>query len=265
MLKSTDEAGERAPARHGGLRDGPGGTSWTGPSRERPGQHDRCPALPGLLRGKLCEQLARRPASRRASGQFLYFIGEPAKSLYFLKSGLVKTSRTSPAGVEMILQLHRPGEILGELCFCTGERLEQAVTLESSEVVEIPLADLLAQFRRAPETALDLVVALSERLGDMHDRLQSLAFEPAMERLARTLLMLADTLGEDTPEGTQITHYVRQEELAQMVAARREVVSGLLNRLREHGLIHYSRKGPISVRRNALRAYVDSLTRETGK
>jgi len=47
--------------------------------------------------------------------------------------------------------------------------------------------------------------------------------------------------------------------------ARREVVSGLLNRLRERGLIRYSRKGPISVQRDALRSYLDALSREAGK
>lgn len=85
------------------------------------------------------------------------------------------------------------------------------------------------------------------------------------ERLARTLVILADTLGEDTPEGTHIVHYVRQEELAQMLAARREVVSGLLNRLRERGLISYSRKGEITVHRAPLQAYLDSLGKASGK
>ena len=224
--------------------------------------HGRCQTLSGLLRGGLCEQLARRPGLQRGAGRFLYFIGEPARSLYFLKSGLVKTSRMSPDGNETILQLHRAGDVLGELCFCVGTRLEQAVTLEPSEVVEIPLVDILAQLRHAPDAALELVHVLAERLGTMHDRVESLAVEPAIERLARTLLLLADSLGEETPGGTQITHYVTQEELAQMVAARREVVSGLLNRLRKLGLIQYSRKSAISVRRDALQAYVDSLRRQ---
>ena len=108
----------------------------------------------------------------------------------------------------------------------------------------------------SPRAAL----ALCERLGDLSNRLQSLSFEPAIVRLLRTLLILADTLGEAAPGGTQIVPYVRQEELAQMIAARREVVSGLLNRLRADGLIDYPRKGHISVHRNALKAYLDSLT-----
>jgi Mn-dependent DtxR family transcriptional regulator len=45
-----------------------------------------------------------------------------------------------------------------------------------------------------------------------------------------------------------------------MIAARREVVSGLLNRLRASGLIDYSRKGHIRVHRDSLKAYLESLT-----
>ena len=227
--------------------------------------HARCGALSGLLRGKLCQRLATRPARRIARGRYLYLIGDSAASLYLVKSGLIKTIRTSPAGEELLLHLHGPGEILGELCFCTAERREHAVALETSEVVEIPLDDLAAQLRRTPEAALDMVEELADRLGRISTQLQSLALEPTVARLARTLLILADTLGEITPHGVQITHYVRQEELAQMIAARREVVSGLLNRLRERGLIDYSRKGQISVHRAELDAYLATLTKANRK
>jgi CRP/FNR family cyclic AMP-dependent transcriptional regulator len=223
-------------------------------------EHERCSVVSGLLRGKLCDQLVPRPARHIAAGQYLYFAGEAAKSVFFLRSGLVKTSRTSPAGDDMILQLHRAGDILGESCFCTGKRHEDALALEPSEITEILIEDLLAQLQRSPDATRDLVMALCERLGDLSSRLQSLSFEPTIVRLVRTLLMLADTLGEPAAADTHIVHYVRQEQLAQMIAARREVVSGLLNRLRASGLIDYSRKGHISVRRDPLKAYLDSLT-----
>lgn len=226
-------------------------------------QHLRCTAVSGQLRGSLCEQLASRPARRTSAGQPLYVVGDRADSIYLVKTGLVKTSRASWNDGELIVQLHGPGNILGELCFCDGKRRESAVVLEPSEIVEIPVADIRAQLQRNPEAALDLVGALSEALAAAHERLHSLAFESTEERLSRTLLLLCDTLGEDTPDGggTYITHYIRQEVLAQMISARREVVSGLLNRLRERGLISYPRKGQISVHRNLLRAYLNSLAR----
>jgi CRP/FNR family transcriptional regulator len=213
----------------------------------------------GALRGNLCRQLARRPARHVAAGQYLYFAGDPAKSLYLVKTGLIKTSRVSLSGGEMILEFHRPGELFGELCFCTGVRHEQARALEPSEVVEILVSDLSAHLSRNPDASFDLMEALCDRLAGAYGRLQSLTFESTLERLARMLLLLADMLGEATPDGVHITHYIRQEELAQLVAARREVVSTLLNQLRDRGLIDYSRKGSISVRRDLLQEYIRSL------
>lgn len=235
------------------------GPSSPGSADSRYVEHERCGVVSGLLRGKLCSQLLPRPARHIAAGQYLYFAGEAARSVFFLRSGLVKTSRTSPAGDDMILQLHRTGDILGESCFCVGKRHEDALALEPSEVVEILIEDLLAQLQKNPDATRDLVTALCERLGDLSSRLQSLSFEPTIVRLVRTLLILADTLGETAPEGTHIVHYVRQEQLAQMIAARREVVSSLLNRLRASGLIDYSRKGHISIHRDSLKAYLESL------
>ena len=261
MSHAARLTGEGSTGGRGGAPSG----GWPGLDGPPARQHAGCRALSGVLRGALCEQLARRPGRRVVAGEFLYLTGDRAKSLYYLRAGLAKTSRVSPAGEELIVRIHRPGEIFGELCVCAGERREQAMALEPSDVVEILLDDLLAQLRRSPDAALDLVTALCERLGEAYARVQSLSFEPAAERLARTLLMLADTLGEATSDGVHIAHYVRQEELAQMIAARREVVSGLLNRLRERGLIDYSRKGPISVNRAALQAHLDALARHTEK
>src|SRR5215212_5481169 len=109
------EQGTTAPV---GATPPAAGAGASGRSTLVPVHHAQCLELSGMLRGKLCEQLSRRPARRVLHGEFLYFAGEPARSLYFLRRGLVKTSRVAPDGRELILQLHRPGEIFGELCFC---------------------------------------------------------------------------------------------------------------------------------------------------
>ncbi|MGH7638254.1 MAG: Crp/Fnr family transcriptional regulator [Gemmatimonadaceae bacterium] len=188
----------------------------------------------------------------------MFVTGDRADSVYLVKSGLARTSLASKNG-ELMMQLYVPGQIFGELCFCSRTRRESAAAVESSEIIEIPLTDLVEQLRRTPESALDFIVALTEQLAASNERLHSLAFESAMERLCRTLLLLTETLGEESPDGIHITRYIHQEQLAQLVAARREVVSGLLNRLRERGLIRYPRKGQISVHKVQLQEYLKSL------
>ena len=222
--------------------------------------HASCTVLSGIFRGQLCEQLARGPGRNVEAGELLYTMGQPAESVYLVRRGLMKTSLVSPGGQELTLRLYPAGDILGELCLCTGERREQAVALETSKVVEIPLAALLRSVRQDSQTALEFASAVCEHLADAHEGLRSLSFDPVTERLARALLGLADRLGETGARGRRIAHHITQEELARMIGARREVVSSLLNRLRTDGLISYTRRGFIEIDREALKAYIDSIS-----
>jgi CRP/FNR family cyclic AMP-dependent transcriptional regulator len=222
--------------------------------------HTQCVAVSELLRGKLCHELGRRPSRRVQAGEFLYHMGEPARSVYLLRRGLIKTAMVSPGGHELTLRIHKAGDILGELCLCVDERREQAMALEVSEVVEIPLDLLLGRLRQDAEAALDFATAASSHLLQTYQRLQSLSVEPAIGRLTRTLLELASHVGKPTAQGTQIAHHITQEELARLISARREVVSSLLNQLRKAGFISYSRRGFIVIDRQALGDLLDSIS-----
>src|ERR687897_2805548 len=156
--------------------------------QDRLADHSQCVAVSHLFRGKLCAELGRKPARHVQSGEFLYHMGEAARSVYLVRGGLIKTSMVSPGGHELTLRIHKAGDILGELCLCADERREQAVALEESQIVEIPLDLLIARLRRDPEAALDFAAAASEHLLQTYQRLQSLSVEPAMGRLTRTLL-----------------------------------------------------------------------------
>ncbi len=209
---------------------------------------------------RIGEKLAGGPGRNVEAGKLLYSMGQPAESIYVVRRGLMKTSLISPGGQELTLRLYPTGDILGELCLCTGERREQAMALEPSEVVEIPLAALLRTVRQDAQAALELASAVCAHLADAYEGLRSLSFDPVNERLARALLGLSDRVGETGALGRRIAHHITQEELAHLVGARREVVSGLLNRFRADGLISYTRGELIEVDRSALEAYVDSIT-----
>ena len=220
--------------------------------------HAQCVTLSSRLRGKLCEQMASLPGRHVRAGESIYLMGNPAQSLFLLRSGLVKTSMRSSEGEELTLRIYKPGEILGELCLCGGGRRDEAIALEDSKVTEIPLVTLMSQLKRDPETALELATTMCERLADAYERVESQSWETVLERLVRVLLKLAADLGESSAECTHIGHYLKQEELAKIVGARREVVSGLLNRLRDSGHISYSPRGYIAVNRATLQAYVNA-------
>jgi CRP-like cAMP-binding protein len=223
-------------------------------------EHGECAAFGGSVRGRLCQHLAQLPPRQLDSGQHLYRAGNPARSLFLVQSGLIKTSTVSPEGEELTFRLGKPGDLVGELCLCGGNRREDAVALEPSAVVEMSLAALLGRLREDPETAVEFAGAVCDRLAEAYEQIASLSWDTVLYRLVRTLLRLADELGHPAEDGTSL-HYIKQEELARLVGARREVVSGLLNRLRVSGHISYSARGAITVRTGSLHQFLEARSR----
>lgn len=232
------------------------------PARHRRIDHAQCVVLTAQFRGKLCDQLAHHPARSVAAGEFLYLAGEEARSVFLVRSGLVKTEMVSSSGQELTLSVYGPGDVLGELCLCTGERREQARALEASTVVELPLDLLIRRLREDPQAALDFISTVCRHLADAYARLHSLSVDQVTERVVRTLLRLAHDLGQTAAGGTRIGHRITQEELARLIGARREVVSGVLNRLRDGGFISYKRGSLMVVNREALHALLCSIEGE---
>jgi len=222
--------------------------------------HAQCVALSNMLRGKLCDQLAgERTARRLALGHYLYTAGEAAKSVYYVRSGLLKTSIISEDGRELILRMHKPREILGELCFCDGLRKEQATALEDSELVEIPLDDLMLQMQKDRQLLADFMALMGRFLADSYDNLPIFFFQRTMQRLVQILMRLGDDLGEPFGDRIKIPHHIKQEELAAMIGAPRQVVSSLLNQLRDLRLVSYAHKGSLTIDKEALKHYLRSI------
>jgi CRP/FNR family transcriptional regulator, cyclic AMP receptor protein len=209
-----------------------------------------------MIRGRLCEQLMDLPARRFERGEILYRTGDRADSIHFVRKGLVQASAFSESGGELILGLYPSGQILGELCFCDRARREQATAIEPSEVVELSFEALVGHLQKSQEAMHDFLTMVCERLASAHDQILVFASEEALQRLARALLRLSEELGAPTDDGVEIGHDFTQADLARMIAASREVVSSSLKRLREAGLVHYTRKGRLTVKPDALRAYL---------
>lgn len=214
--------------------------------------HRQCVALSSCFRGKLCDLLIARPGRSVAKGASIYRAGDPAQSVFFLRQGLVKLTSITEDGRELILRLHQPGDVFGDLCHCTGERREQAVMMEEGEVVELSFEDFVSHLQHHRPALLLFLSNVAQQLSSAYEQIQTLSFSSTMERLVRTLGRLADEFGESEGEWVRLTHYFRQDDLAQMIGARREVVSTLLNRLRDQGAIAYARKDGLLIRRAAL-------------
>ena len=217
-------------------------------------------ARSSVVQHGLCETFMTRAPRTFQTGQIIYNIGDIARSAFYVRRGLVKLTALSEDGKEIILAMRRPGEIFGEFCLCSLLRNEIVTTMESSEVVEIRFEELVRRIQENQDEFYTLLISVCERLSKAYQVIEELSFDELPNRLAKVLLRLADEYGNETDSGTELSCYITQEELAQMVSARREVVSAALNRLRDQGLIDYARKSKMIIHQEDLTAYVEKKT-----
>jgi CRP/FNR family transcriptional regulator, cyclic AMP receptor protein len=210
-------------------------------------------ALAGIFRGRFCDILLRdRVARPFAEGAVIYELGDTQRALWFVRRGVVKVGTITAAGREIIYDVRKDGDVVGELCTFVPVRRDRAVVVEPSELICVALDEALTALAQHPAALQDLVALFGAALAEAYDQLNSVAHDDLMHRVVKTLRSLAHKLGEARGELVEIATYLTQDELAQMVMARRERVSTALNLLRQRGVVQYSPRGRLRVDMRAL-------------
>lgn len=212
--------------------------------------------LSSIFRGRLCQTLLQNRSSQKyEKSDVLYDIGDIGGSFFFIRSGLVKIGTITEGGEEVIFDIRKAGEAVGELSASTSVRVDRAVALESTEAVAVSYEEILETIQKNPQLLKELIRLFCDSLLNAYEQVTSLAFRGTLQRLTRTLLDLAGHLGRPAGDRVEITAHLTQEEIAQMVAARRERISLGLSHLRRHGMVAYTPHGHLLVDPGALRDY----------
>ncbi|MGH9199636.1 MAG: Crp/Fnr family transcriptional regulator [Vicinamibacterales bacterium] len=208
-----------------------------------------------MRKTKLVASLFTGPARQVARNTRIFRAGEPAISLFFLASDLVKLTDISTSGDEIVVELHRSGEIFGELCFRGGVQDYSATAIERAEIREIRADLLVRQVRTRPDVLMELLGELSGRLAAAHGELQALLSQTVLVRLGAKLLDLV-TESKTGSDWLDLPHDFHHEELAQMLHVRRETVTRAITNLKELGLLATGGRGRVRVHRTEMRRFV---------
>ena len=184
--------------------------------------------------------------------EVLYDLGDTERILFLIRHGVVKTGTTTGAGREIIYDLRKDGDVVGELCAIETVRRERAVAVERTEAVPVNIDEVLDILARQPDLLRQFVGALCGGLAEAYAQVNRMAEDSVSRGLNNVLRRLATKLGRPTGGLVEIAAYVTQEELAQMVVARRERVSTSLNSLRRRGVVHYTARGHLLLNAPAL-------------
>ena len=159
--------------------------------------------------------------------------GERGDTMFVILSGRVKVFSSNREGKEVILDMHGPGETIGEMALDEGLRSASVVTLESTTCSLIS-RDMMRRYVTAnPDFALQLIAKLIRRTRIAVENVKRLALLDVYGRLTSLLISL-------TPEQCGVgvlTERMTQQELAERVGASRDMVSRILHDLAEGGSV----------------------------
>lgn len=183
------------------------------------------------------------------AGSNLFWEGDAASKLYYIRSGRVKLRKTTEDGKEFILSILQKGDLIGELGgFDESFYSFSAEVSETAELGVIQVKDLeIILYQHG-----DFAVQFTKWMGLMHRVTQS-KFRDLMlygkpGALASTLIRMSNSYGVACEDGIRINVKLSNTELAEMIGTTREGVNRMLSSLKGEGTISMER-GTIMIHR----------------
>jgi CRP/FNR family transcriptional regulator, cyclic AMP receptor protein len=207
-----------------------------------PGSFESCPLLAGISPDELKRDCpgARIVAIRHRAT--IYRQGEAARSIYCVLDGQVSLARGNDAGATLTTGVLAAGEFFGTALGGAAVAEDTAKAKGAVSLWRAPLEEFRCLLQRHPDASWQFVSSLARRQRQMERRLESFAFKRVEARLAETFRELSGGFATRCEHGFGQHLRLSQQELADLVGASRPVVSTILNRLRDQGVLGYSRE-----------------------
>ena len=158
--------------------------------------------------------------------------------MYIILDGEAKVLNTTRKDKEMLVTMHRSGDFFGELSLIDGKTSPASVIAAKDSVTAIiskkDFSSLLFSQSKVLENLLQI---LCSRFRDSIKKIQMLNFNNGAERIRMLFLMLSETYGNTTDEGTILNIRLLHQDIAGMTGLTRETVTRILDKWKRSGEI----------------------------
>ena len=187
----------------------------------------------------ILRSLARSAVEKRlAKDEILFIAGDEAAGLYVVIEGSVRAFRTGSDGREQVIHVERAVTTIAELpVFDDGAYPSTVAAEEESRVLFIAKEKVRAACLEHPQLALAAARLFASRLRNCAELVESLSLREVGQRLAEFLLDQAKKNGDAASGSVTFRQELTHNQLAARIGTVREVVSRVMFRLQEQGLI----------------------------
>lgn len=167
--------------------------------------------------------------------------GDPFHALYAVRSGAVKTYKTTEAGEEQIIEFCLPGDLIGLDAIHSGHFNCHAVTLDTSSVCTLEFGDIERLCEKSPAFRRAFFSRLSAGILRNENFLVTMGTRDAYERLAAFLVTLVEYFGDHGYSRVEFVLPMSRADIADYLNLAVETVSRLFSRLQTEHCVQIKR------------------------
>lgn len=186
-------------------------------------------------RARLVEESFSAFASR---GEMIWLAGWTAEGCGIIGEGFVKMTKTTPRGVDTVVEILGPGQAFGLLA-CIEVRSYPLSAVAATDVwyLKVPRTVLADVYEDSVPLKDRLVRALGPRLRKAHDMMGRLSSGRVENRLAAVIVILAESYGEETSQGVRLTLPLSRQDLSEMAGTTLETAIRIMSRWQREGVM----------------------------
>lgn len=167
--------------------------------------------------------------------QALYSEGHRPKTVYYIKSGKVKTYKTNEDGKDLITNIYGEGDFFGYTYVLEDINYkENAQVLEDAEIMHIPKDEFLALISGDSQVAKQFIKLIAHNVLDKEESLLNLAYSSLRKKVAYQLIQMFEKFKR---EENSNTISISRENLAQATGIATESLIRTLSDFKSEKLI----------------------------
>jgi CRP/FNR family cyclic AMP-dependent transcriptional regulator len=179
---------------------------------------------------------AARRIGEFQKSETIYSQGAPTTGVKYIQKGGVRLTVINEAGKEAVVAILEPGDFFGEGCLagqsvCMGT----ATAIVPTSILFIEKAEMIRVLHTEHEFSDRFIAHMLARNVRVEENLVDQLFNSSEKRLARTLLLLAQSGRQDEPQ--KVIAKITQEELAKMIGTTRPRINFFMNKFKKLGFI----------------------------
>jgi CRP/FNR family transcriptional regulator len=186
-------------------------------------------------------------------GDYLWREGDPPEHFTIVLAGQLKVVREGETA-DVIYELFGEGEPIGAIAVYNYMPYPAAaIALESASLLMVPRRDWFELLDRNPEFARAIIRELTRLVLALTRKLDDMRGQTVETRIAQLFLTLAERMGRETKQGTEIRLQLTRQEVADLVGTTVESAIRVLSRWGREGVLVTGEKRFVIPSRERLR------------